>query len=255
MTQNDNQPRQYDDQILVAKYGSSSISSSNGIDNAKICKYASKLQDLKSDYRIVIVSSGSVSSGRAFMDDDGSNDDSIYAMAGSAALVVAWQKAFEKYGTKAGQILVTHNDIDDKMEGGRLQLIIREALGKGIIPIVNENDVLSDVELAMLRYGGDNDGLASEIAVTIGATELLLLTDVDGLIDESGAVLKNIDADNYKKSLTLICSKSGNGRGGMRSKIEAAARANKAGVRVHIGDASADYRSLLAGDIGTHVSL
>ena len=241
------------DKILVVKYGSSSLSGSNGIDITKISEYARKINELNNDYQIVIVSSGAVVAGKAIIGNGGSSDATINAMVGSAALVVAWQDAFKEYGIKAGQILVTHNDIADKLDGSRLRTVIHDVLNAGIIPIINENDVLSDIELAKITYGGDNDGLASNIAITISATELLLLTNVDGLLDEDGNVVREISLDDLEKVASLAVGKSDVGRGGMLSKIEAAILADKAGILAHIGSAGADYRSLLDGRLGTHI--
>jgi len=241
------------DEIIVVKYGSSSVSGNSGIDRAKISKYARKIKDLSSDYKIAIVSSGAVVAGRAILGADNSADSTTHAMVGSATLVVAWQKAFAKHNINVGQILVTHNDIADKIEGNRLRTVIHDVLNEGIIPVINENDVLSDVELAKLLYGGDNDGLASKIAITIGAAELLLLTNVDGLLDSDGLVVKSIDSTSHETALLLTNGKSDSGRGGMSSKIEAAVAATKSGVRSHIGNASSDYKQLIAGKIGTIV--
>jgi glutamate 5-kinase len=174
-------------------------------------------------------------------------------MIGSAALVVAWQNAFKKYDINAGQILVTHHDIDDKIEGNRLRNVIHVAFEQGIIPIINENDVLSDIELAKLIYGGDNDGLASKIAIAIGANDLLLLTNVDGLLDEKGKVTANVDSSDYEKALKMTNGKSSSGRGGMRSKIEAAVVAQIAGILSHIGGSANNYRQILSCKSGTHI--
>ena len=113
--------------------------------------------------------------------------------------------------------------------------------------------MLSDVELAKLSYGGDNDGLASKIAITIGATELLLLSNVDGLLDESGTVVPIAKLSDIDKALGLANGKSDSGRGGMRSKIELSVVASQTGVKVCIGNASADYILLLSNSVGTHV--
>ena len=241
------------DKILVVKYGSSSVSGSDGVDHAKLAEYASKIKDLSAVYQIVLVSSGAVMAGKAIIGDSNSIDASIYAMVGSAIIVVAWQDAFRQHGINVGQILVTHNDIADKIDGSRLRSVIHDALSKEIIPIINENDVLSDIELAKISYGGDNDGLASKIAVTIGATELLLLTNVDGLLDENGAVISSVDLNNLKTAIDLANGKSDNGRGGMRSKIESAVLANKVGVSAHIGNAAANYQLLISKVLGTHI--
>lgn len=239
--------------ILVVKYGSSSLSGSDGLDISKISGYAAKIKDLSVDYQIAIVSSGAVVAGKSIIGNGGSSDATINAMVGSAALVIAWQNALKQHGLTAGQILVTYSDIADIVEGGRLRSVIHNNLANGVIPIINENDVLSDIELARLSYGGDNDGLASKIAITIDAAELLLLTNVDGLLDENNAVIVEISLNELEKFTALINGKSDSGRGGMLSKIEAAVSADKAGVSAHIGNANADYRLMLARDLGTHI--
>ncbi len=239
--------------ILVIKYGSGSLSNKKGIDKKRIRKYVHKLSKLHKEYQIVIVSSGAVVAGMSLIGHERKvYDSSIYAMAGSAAIVVVWQKLFKKRGLNVGQILVTHNDIKDKEEGGRLRQVIHQALDEGVIPVVNENDVLSDIELAKLSYGGDNDGLASKIAITVGASDLMLLTNVDGLLDSNRQVVSNIDVDNHKLVSGLIDGKSETGRGGMSCKIEAAVQAERHGVKSHIGNAESDYELLLDKKVGTH---
>lgn len=172
-------------------------------------------------------------------------------MLGSAAIVAAWQVAFKKYDMCAGQILVTHNDINEAETGGQLSDVIHKALDNGVVPIINENDVMSDIELTILSYGGDNDGLSSRIANNIGASALLLLTNVDGLLDKKGKVVKSVSSDEYEFALSLADGKSESGRGGMNSKIGAASLAFKDGIKSYIGNASADYRSILNNEIGT----
>ena len=239
--------------ILVVKYGSSSLSGVDGLDVAKISGYAAKIKYLSDNYMIAIVSSGAVVAGKSIIGNGVSSDATINAMVGSAALVVAWQNALRAHGLTAGQILVTYSDIADKVEGNRLRSVIHNNLAKGVIPIINENDVLSDIELARLSYGGDNDGLAYKIAVTIGADELLLLTNVDGLLDENNTVINEISLSELDKFTGLANGKSDSGKGGMLSKIKAAVSAGEAGVSAHIGNANADYRLMLARELGTHI--
>jgi glutamate 5-kinase len=240
--------------ILVVKYGSSSLSSDQGIDYTKIKKYVAKLSELANEYQIVVVSSGAVTAGKSIIGTEALSS-SIYAMVGSAAIVVAWQDLFKSHNKIAGQILVTYNDINSALEGGRLRQVVSDAVEKEIIPIINENDVLSDIELAKLSYGGDNDGLASKIAVAIGASELLLLTNVDGLIGGDGLVVNNVDVSDYQAAINLADGKSNSGRGGMNSKIEAAIAATKNGVNAYIGNASSDYGNLLDKKVGTHFTM
>lgn len=239
--------------ILVVKYGSSSLSGDQGIDYTKIKNYVVKLSELAKEYQIIIVSSGAVTAGKSIVGSD-SMDSSMYAMVGSAAIVTAWQDLFKRHDLIAGQILVTYNEINNALEGGRLRQVISSALENGIIPVINENDVLSDIELAKLSYGGDNDGLASRIAVAVGASELLLLTNVDGLIGQDGEVVDTVDINDYQSAINLSNGKSDSGRGGMVSKIEAAVQASSVGVTAHIGNSSCDYKDLLDKKVGTHFS-
>jgi glutamate 5-kinase len=171
-------------------------------------------------------------------------------MLGSAAIVAAWQAAFRKHNICAGQILVTHSDIGDPRS--RLNDVIHRAVKSEVVPIINENDVLSDIELAKITYGGDNDGLASRIAVNIGASALLLLTNVNGLLDDRGEVVSKITPENYEAACSMANGKSDSGRGGMASKIEAAAQAADNGIDAFIGNALADYMDLLNKQAGTH---
>lgn len=240
-----------DKKILVIKYGSSSLSDNNGLDTDKISNYALKIKYLSHKYKIVIVSSGAVVAGKAIIGKNDNSNSAIHAMVGSAALVMAWHKAFSDHNINVGQILVTHNDISDETDGSRLRCVIHDAISMGVIPIINENDVLSDIELAKLKYGGDNDGLASKIAITIGASDLLMLTNVDGLMDENNNVVS--DVLDLESALGLTDGKSNSGRGGMASKIEAAFQANKAGIASHIGNASHDYIQIISKELGTHI--
>ena len=178
-------------------------------------------------------------------------DSKTSAMVGSANLVVAWQSAFCDYGVKVGQILLTHRDIT--ADNGHIKHAINEAIRARVVPIINENDILSDIELAKLSYGGDNDGLAARIATLIKSKHVLLLTNVDGLLDNNGRLIKFVNKDNYHVCSNYIGEKSKLGRGGMLSKINAAMNAHDSGVEAHIGLSTGSYRKIINKLSGTHI--
>ncbi|NTW61588.1 hypothetical protein HGB24_02795, partial [Candidatus Saccharibacteria bacterium] len=228
------------------------LAGDQGIDYTKIKKYVAKLVDLSKDYHLVLVSSGAVAAGRSLSSGKVYSDNSLLAMLGSAEIVTVWQKALGFHGLSAGQILVTYRDIDDQVEGGRLRKIIELAISNDVIPIINENDVLSDIELARLSYGGDNDGLAAKIAVTIQAKHLLLLTNVDGLLDGNNQVIKRLDEKYYDEARKISTGKSELGRGGMVTKLDGAILARNNRIDAIIGNSSANYHDLIDGKCGTH---
>lgn len=239
--------------ILVVKYGSESVTTAKGVSSRKLNEYARQLSKLSK--QLVVVSSGAVSAGRGLSHDFAQQklDDHLLATIGSAPLVASWQAAFKSQRRLAGQLLVTHKEIADPVEGASLQITLKGNLAAGIVTILNENDALSDKELAKLVYGGDNDGLASHVATVLKAKTLVLMTNVDGLLDRDGGLVREVACTESAHSHALSCAGEINERGqGMPTKIQAAIKAAQAGVDVYIGNASENIERVLSGEIGTH---
>ena len=240
-------------EILVAKFGSSIVTNDTGIDKFRIEGYAKQLAQLKKDREIdnlVVVTSGAVVAGRVryseMHDYASSVDEQVLASLGSGAIYTAWGNAFEDQGILAGQLLVTHREIDS-VEGDILAGALQKNADEGVVTVTNENDLLSDEELKKLAYGGDNDGLASHIAKRIRANTLLLLTDVGGF-KLNGEVQREISASE-RETLLSQCDGIGKGKKGMAGKVEAAIDAFQEpdGVRtVHIGHAGGFYEDMLS---------
>lgn len=250
-------------EVLVAKFGSSSITNAEGIDSNQIADSVQQLSQLREQFRVVVVHSGAVALGRSFAIETSGReaekemDDVDRASVGSALITAEFQDWFADRRIVSGQALLTHKEIDGKNMGPYIiERIKRQlAMSKPIIPLVNENDFVSDEELKKLAYGGDNDGLASHIARAIDADRLLLLTNRDGF-DVNGLVIPRISYDkDFDFIVNNIDEDGEQGTGGIFSKVENAAEfvEARAGRAAHIGHVSANYEAILAEEAGTRV--
>jgi glutamate 5-kinase len=250
--------------LVVVKYGSNTVADDRGMRYDRIAEYAEHLAKISDKYRLVVVSSGSIAGGQALWRQQKGSEEipSLQSLAtiGSARCFAAWQDALLEKNILTGQVLVTHHDIDDAETAGqgsganKLRELLRTNMDNGVVSIVNENDALSDEEIMKWKHGGDNDGLASHIAKLLQAEHLCLLTNVEGLMDETGGVVTVVEPDNFKQAQSLAGAEnvSRNGRGGMYSKVQAAHSAALAGIESHIGLASSGVEELLMKRSGTH---
>jgi glutamate 5-kinase len=225
--------------IIVLKYGSATI------EDQSIEQYAKQIKNLSADWSPVIVSSGSVKLGKSLV--QGEFSSRLLASIGSGQLIAMWQKHLSANGMIGSQILVTHSDIGNN---DYFASTLLEMLDNDVIPIINENDTLSNTELMKLRTGGDNDGLAACIASELNAESLILLSsDVEGYMSDSEAQkcvdISCVDRKDYFK-------KSIHGTGGIDSKIKAAQKAFAGGVsRVYFANAKQDYQDILNRSVGS----
>lgn len=243
--------------LIVVKYGSASVTNQHGVDSLRINNYARDIASISERYDFIVVSSGAIATGRSLWLDTHSDKpeptEQSLAVLGSDELTTAWKRAFRGQDILAGPIAVTHRDLDDKEAGDMLSRVIKSNLAAGIISIFNENDALSDVEIAALSYGGDNDGLAQHIALKAQADHLCLMTDVEGLIDNNGRIVQIVDKSNRKKALKWADKENFKGRGGMKSKVKNGIRAAEAGTTGHIAHAtSASLQEVITSKTGTH---
>jgi glutamate 5-kinase len=157
------------------------------------------------------------------------------------------------------QVLLTEDDMIDKTRRKNLQNTLNELLKWKVIPILNENDAVATAEIQF----GDNDALASHVAVMMKAEKLILMTDVDGLFDDDPKKNPKASIITYRKKISKTemamahkKAKSEQGTGGMYSKLLAADRANKAGIITHMvrGDWPRNLLEVAAGKaIGTQI--
>lgn len=184
-------------------------------------------------FEVVLVSSGAISVGMAFLEEYLPNRIELQQSAsaiGQPKLINKYTNLFEENGKICSQILLTHEDFKDHQRFLNAKKTAEVLLQNKVIPILNENDTISYSDISV----GDNDHLAAQAAQMLDADLLLIVTSANGLYDrdpaEKGA--KFIKYIPFGENLDAIDmhSKTASGRGGMRSKVAAIRKATEVGV-------------------------
>jgi len=240
---------------VVVKVGTAVVTKPSGsLDTGTIkglVKDVSRVWDLGKE--VIVVTSGAISGGMGRLGLRGTPDElplnmkQACAAIGQQELMSIYGTYFLRHGKTTAQILLTEEELADRSMYRNLWTTFRTLLVHQVIPIVNENDAIAVHELkamqtnSMVRFG-DNDRLSALIASKIGADLLVILSDVDGLYtgnpgeDRSAKLIEVVD------DFTPFIRKLGRGRagtmgrGGMRSKLEAARIAVRAGIPVMIAN-------------------
>ncbi|MCB0414412.1 MAG: glutamate 5-kinase [Bdellovibrionales bacterium] len=202
----------------------------------------SQLSKHKKEFEYLLVTSGAVGVGKSLLKLEGTltlAEKQMCAAVGQARLMYQYGLIFEAHGFNVGQVLLTSKDFTSRKTYLNFRNLIFGMMNKNIVPIINENDSISDEELSPL-YGkksfGDNDQLSALVASKMGADLLVLLTDTDGVYEAN----PNLFPDAQKISLVSdfdqvrgvnSSGKSDYGRGGMGSKLEAVRIAHVSGVK------------------------
>lgn len=175
--------------------------------------------------RVVLVSSGAVGIGARSLGIS-SKLVSVCAAAGQSVLTSLYQQAFSEHGIQVAQLLVTAEDLETPSRNKKLVQTLRHLIGAGAVPILNENDVISDDQSGgdSTRLFSENDMLASLISQRLHADLLVFLTDVDGIYDlhphsPEAALISEIQGEHLGEHAE---SGNGSGRGGVRAKVKAA---------------------------------
>lgn len=195
---------------------------------------------------VILVSSGSIALGRGVLGLPATElpleQSQAAAAVGQIRLARAYEEALEPHDIKTGQVLVTLEDSEDRRRYLNSRATLETLLSLGVTPIVNENDTIATDEI---RYG-DNDRLAAQVAVTVGADQLILLSDVDGLytanpaLDHLATHMPFVDA--ITQDIMDMAGDAGSGlsKGGMKTKVMAARVATEAGCAMAITLGSPD---------------
>jgi glutamate 5-kinase len=249
---------QPDKEVVVVKYGSTSVTNEAGMDIGRIGTYSNQISRLLFRYNVVIVSSGAIVTGRAIEKDKPKMEDGDYASVGSVPACAAWQKELSIRSISSGQVPVTNHEIDS-IEGESLRRRMFSMMRHEIVPVANGNDVLSDEGPKELRIDTDNDRLAGHIAKLLAARHLILVTDKPGLQERNDKVVSLVTPDNLEGAYSLVREEDNNGEsGGMHSKIDVAYDFSEISpIRpqpgfAHIAGARDDLQSVIAGHVGTH---
>lgn len=193
---------------------------------------------------VILVSSGSIALGRGVLGltsaDLALERSQAAAAVGQIRLARAYEEALAPHGLLTAQILVTLEDSRDRRRYLNSRATMETLLSLGAVPIVNENDTVATDEI---RYG-DNDRLAAQVAVTAGADQLILLSDVDGFYSANPAVdpsAQRFDLiDQITPDIEDMAGDAGSGlsKGGMKTKLMAAKTAVAAGCAMAITEGS-----------------
>ncbi len=186
-------------------------------------------------HQVLIVSSGAVAIGSHVLGISPRRSRleelQAAAAAGQVQLVNAYQEALGRHGIRAAQILLTPDDTEIRRRFLNARGTLEKLLEHDVVPIINENDTVATDEL---RYG-DNDRLAARVAQTVMADGLILLSDVDGLYTadprcDTNAQFVDTVENITEKHFEMAGGSGGSlGRGGMRTKLQAARIATHAG--------------------------
>lgn len=217
--------------VLVIKFGTASITHPNGEpDESVVASIAVQVAALKERYRVVLVSSGAVGAGKsAIRDYKGTlNERKAAAAVGNPILLQIYARFFETHGIRIAQSLCERHHFANRRQFLQLKETYQELWNNGIIPIANENDVVSNLELKF----SDNDELATLLAAGFGAEALLISTSVGGLLDAEGNIIPRVEDFSPAILGFVRTEKSALGLGGMLSKLTYTRRATRLGIRV-----------------------
>jgi glutamate 5-kinase len=253
---------------LVVKVGSQVLCDDTGALNLPVlASLAAQISGLsKQGWQVVLVSSGAVASGAGVMRTEPgarrleliSNPvvrKQALAAAGQVRLVESWQKLFHQHDVAVAQVLATKSDFQTRRHYLNMRACIEALLDAGLVPIVNENDVVAVTELMFT----DNDELAGLIAGMVNADVLCLLSSVAGVLtgtpeSPDSNCISNWNEKVHKADELVLSGTSKLGRGGMHNKIATARKVAALGTEVVIADGREDrvLQRIVGGDaIGT----
>lgn len=243
---------------IVVKVGTHAIAKKTGRpDYPALRRLVKQLGEIaKAGNEIVFVSSGAVAAGVEALGLEARPtelaDVQTCAAVGQARFIFEYEKLFAEQGMKIGQILLTHYDFEEMRRSRNVKAALERLMRLSIIPVVNENDVVADEEIKGSSFG-DNDWLSFLIAKLVKADMLILLTTVDGLLDENGKRIAQISSLRGISRLVKPGEKGTLSKGGMHSKLCAVKAAVKNGIDVYVANGrKTSLTAILAGkSVGT----
>jgi len=223
---------------LVVKLGSSIVANDRGEVRrdvlARICDEVAALRD--SDREVIIVTSGAIARGMGVMSlplrPRAMDELQAASAVGQGKLYQVYDELLLARGVPTAQILLTFFDMSARTHYLNARQTLRKLLEWRVVPVINENDTTTTDEISF----GNNDFLAAQVAILLGADLLLLLTDAGGVYTADprrhpGAELvREVEDFDALAGLDIGHATSPLGSGGMRSKVVAAEMATAAGI-------------------------
>ena len=256
---------------IVVKLGTNVLRNDDGVISLpRIYTFIEDISNLvKSGKEVIVITSGAVGMGKKRLgleDTTGTALKQACAAIGQSKLMSIYENGFDTYGLTAAQILLTEDDFSVRERYLSLRITFNKLLELGVIPVINQNDTVSTLEIApryveddMQVCFSDNDKLSALVASELDADLLIILSDIDGLYDKNPKI--NPDAQLIKsvsqvdeRILSLASGASEGGRGGMETKLQAAQMVTRYGGKMLIANGKEPYvikRIFQGEDLGT----
>ena len=241
---------------IVIKLGTNVLRNEKGdVALSRIYSYIESMAKLvKSGKEVVLVTSGAVGLGKkklGLTNTDGVALKQACAAIGQGKLMSLYEDGFDAYDIVAGQILLTEDDFSQRKKYLSLRTTLNRLLEMNAVPIINQNDTVTVIELddtlePIQMCFSDNDKLSALVASELDADLLLILSDVDGLYDSNpktnpdAQIIREVKGVS-KEIMALGTDASEGGRGGMRTKLEAARLVTRFGGKVLIANGKIPY--------------
>tara|TARA_B100001765_G_scaffold141631_1_gene89741 strand:+ start:1426 stop:2565 length:1140 start_codon:yes stop_codon:yes gene_type:complete len=236
---------------IIVKAGTNILTGGRDeLDDSFIDNLVSQISELSSSGReMLLVSSGAVAAGRGVMRNLSKSsvlpDRQVLAAVGQGRLMHLYEQAFATHGIPTAQALLSRRDVNDRLGYLNLRNTLLSLLNNGVVPVINENDVVAVEELEGEVFG-DNDTLSALVANLIDADLLVILGSVEGMYTKDPNIFTDAElisvVEKMDDKLNEYAGPSADlrGRGGMVTKIEAARLATASGVDVVIANGTTD---------------
>jgi len=227
----------------VVKVGTGVVSNDTGeLDQEILRRLVDQIVQLcEKGIHVVLVTSGAVGAGKGILSKSGTGSPvvqkQLYAAVGQVKLMSIYAQLFDRHGYSCAQVLATKEDFRDEMHYENMKNCLNALLPDGVVPIINENDVVATTELMF----SDNDELAGLVVSLLEADTLVVLTSTDGILDADKKTVPEVRADNKREVESFISDDtSSNGRGGMRTKFAIATELSQHGTTVYIANGKSE---------------
>jgi len=220
---------------VILKLGTSTLTrGTSHISRGKLEDIARQLDALKKDIDFIVVSSGAIAAAKQFVKINRTStieDKQALAAIGQPHLMRLFYEIFNEFNLPTSQCLLTYRDFDNDVSKTNIIHTIHCLLDNGYLPIINENDTTATEEIQF----GDNDKLAALTAKLLEVDLLIMATNTNGLYSTDPNTSDDFETIKEISDLSTVTSMIGNtkssqGSGGMKSKIQAAEIAQKANI-------------------------
>jgi len=233
---------------IIVKIGSNVLTRKDGMpDVDRMAHLVGQIAQVReAGVEVIVVSSGAVAFGRSLITvsrrDDPVTARQLLASTGQIQLINTFARLFASHSALCSQVLVTKEDFRDRLHYLNMKNCFEILLQHKVVPVVNENDVISVTELMFT----DNDELAGLIASMLNAEALILLSNVDGIYrgdpaDKNHQLIEEFDGNSPGLHAFITPVRSQFGRGGMLTKSAIAQKAAQLGIAVHIANGTRDH--------------